>query len=980
MEYFPKQLEAVTAPIGPILVLAGPGAGKTRCLTGRIGHLIAAHGAIPRRICAITFTNKAAHEIASRLRVLHGTLSEELALGTIHSLCLKILRPHARMAGLVAGFGVADDEARNLVLKRLRVGQKRWSTLLANFSKRRFGLAQLNDEDERLYHRYAKELRTARLIDFDEILILTRKLFDSDGSIGADIRSRWDHVLVDECQDLDPTQYGIIARMAAGHRSLFFVGDDEQSIFSWRGADPKIIRTFMDDFGIAAPILLDRNCRCTKAIFETARRILPPDTLFTCRDIEATRESAFAVQAVGHPDAEAEFLWIVEHLIEDRLAHGCRYGDYALLYRTHEKGRLLETALISAGIPCRLSRGRSMAENAIVAQVAASFRVIVAPRSELAFERLAELVLSEKVVRLLAAGSASDLETTFRRYIGDPTKNDRTPIRAFLYRVDNLRALPNTHLSADRLLEAILAQGIGQRPSPLDDILPRLADPAENGNALALSARLEQAVKESRRVFVGGRTGLGIAVRQLLQQALPRLDVAELDSGETSEPGDWVFELPEADGDPDDHPAFPTAYQTCILDLFAALQVYECRHAEPLFREYVAFDTETTELDRTLCEVIELAAVRVRNGVIVDEFHRLIAGSRPIAPGATDTHGYTDADLVGQPALAAVWPAFRAFVGDALLIAHNGYEYDVPILKRLTAPWNGFDGLSHYDSLPFARYVIREGSLKLADLAERFGIPTGRSHRALDDCRCLAAVFERLQAEHLRNARKAAQSQRLDAFAMAIALAGPVPTEGISAEVFRKGAIRALGKFSSALDCYDQELARSAIAGPILTEVIDRLGGKDLMDRLRKDRTAEDWHPAEVDWLRGMVALAETGDLETSIHQFLDRLSLSRTAGADVDPDRVSLLTFHATKGLEFSRVYVTGVEDSQLPGCRALDQNSVDEIHEARRLLYVAMTRAKDRLCLTFSGAQAHRLHGGTRFLADLGLLQGIIEGNADG
>ena len=969
-EFFPRQLEAVTAPIGPVLVLAGPGAGKTRCLTGRIGHLIARHGVDPGRICAITFTNKAAQEIVSRLRTRHGTLVEELTLGTIHALCMKILRPHARQVGLVAGFGVADDDARNLILKRLGAMPKRRSGLLASFSKRRFGLVTLTGGDEKLYRRYAEELRAGRLIDFDEILILTRKLFDGTGSIAEGIRARWDHVLVDECQDLNPTQYEIISRLAAGLRSLFFVGDDEQSIFSWCGADPRILRTYLSDFAIAAPIMLDRNCRSTKVIFETARRILPPETLFTCREIEASRESPFAVEAVGHADSAAEFRWIVEHLLEDRRTHGCSFGDYAVLFRTHARGQQLETALISAGIPCRLSRGRSMSDNAVVAQVAASLRLIIAPRSELALEGLATLVLTERVVQLVTAGSEADLETTFRRYAADPTKSERTDVRRFLYRADNIRALGKTPLDLGQLLDSILALGIGPRTSPFDDILTRLDDPAANANAVRLHAQLAEASAHCRRAFIRCEHSLGIVLSRMLQDALPRLTVLGPDSTELLQEGEPIldFDFPVYGAD-DTESVFPSAAQTRITELFAALQIHESRHSEPAFREYVAFDTETTELDSRTCEVIELAAVRVRGGAVVGEFHTLISCIRPIVPKATETHGYTDADLVGQPTLAAVWPAFREFVGDTLLIAHNGYEFDVPVLKRLTAEWDGFAGLAHYDSVPFARHVIREGSLKLVDLAAHFGIPTGRSHRALDDCRCLAAVFERLQEEHVCNARKSAQAQRLDAYSAALALAGPVPVDGIAAELFRKGAVRALGKYSSILELYEREMARLDIAGPPVVELIDRLGGKDLMDRLRADRSAEDWHPAEVEWLRQMVALAESGDLEAGIHQFLDRLALSRGDETDTDSERVSLLTFHATKGLEFSRVYVTGVEDSILPGCRELDQKLDGEICEARRLLYVAMTRAKDRLCLTYSAAQIHRPAGGTLFLSELGL-----------
>src|SRR5262249_15183239 len=152
--------------------------------------------------------------------------------------------------------------------------------LLTLFGRRRLQGYQLTPADEKLYRRYQEELRSHYLIDFDEILDLARKLLESSETILSTYQSRWDHVLIDEFQDLDMTQYAVVRLLAERHRSLFAVGDDEQSIFSWRGADPRVIERFLDDFAIAEPIVLDINCRCSRGIFEAARKILPPCELF----------------------------------------------------------------------------------------------------------------------------------------------------------------------------------------------------------------------------------------------------------------------------------------------------------------------------------------------------------------------------------------------------------------------------------------------------------------------------------------------------------------------------------------------------------------------------------------------------------------------------------------------------------------------------------------------------------------------------
>lgn len=281
LEFFPRQWESVTAPIGPVLVLAGPGAGKTRCLTGRILHLIHEKGSDPSRICAITFTNKAAQEIATRVRRQLGHVAEHLTLGTIHSLCLKILRPFAKQLDLPPGFGIADEEHQKLILGRLRVTKYRQKQVLNRFGQRRRQGYELTSQEEELFSRYLAELRANRLIDFDEILIFTRQILEQDAAVLVNTQNQWDHLLVDEFQDLDHTQYEIIKLLVARHRSIFGVGDDEQSIFSWRGADPRIIAHFMRDFGIHAPIMLDINCRCSKAIFETAREFSVKVSCFT---------------------------------------------------------------------------------------------------------------------------------------------------------------------------------------------------------------------------------------------------------------------------------------------------------------------------------------------------------------------------------------------------------------------------------------------------------------------------------------------------------------------------------------------------------------------------------------------------------------------------------------------------------------------------------------------------------------------------
>jgi DNA polymerase III epsilon subunit family exonuclease len=971
IEFFPQQWKAVSAPVGPTLVLAGPGAGKTRCLTGRIAHLIQSTGADPARICAITFTNRAAQEIASRVRQQLGHVAEHLTLGTIHALCLSIIRPYAKQLDLPPGFGVADDEHQRLILQRLRVHKTRHGQMLTRFGKRKFENYPLTPQEEQLFHDYETQLRANRLIDYDDILILTRQLLEQDAAILQSTQKRWDHILVDEFQDLDATQYAVIKLLSLRHRSIFAVGDDEQSIFGWRGADPRVIAHFMHDFVIREPILLNVNCRCSKAIVDAARRVLPRTELFPRRDLEVTHESTHPVEAFGHEDEAAETRWLVEHIQADLVQNGHCRSDVAVLYRNHEMGAMVEEAMIAAGVPCQLGRGRALSDDPVVAQLASSLRLVLDGGPQLEIERLARNVLPNALYAEIQAMPGGTFFDKLRRQAQRAAGGDAGKCWRLIYQIENLTSLKRSSADLGNLIDAVLSLGIGQYESALERLYDRLDDPASLPEARRLAAWLLAAIDGNKRVLLAPAGGLEMGVRHMLRTAMPRLRVDYLRDHATPLSDDVILALssnaPVATG-VDVFSPTREGYST-TLTIFKALQHVESSRCKRSFDEYVVFDTETTDKDVDACEVVELAAVRVRGGEIVDQFRTLVRCARPISSRAAEIHGYSDTDLVDQPSLEEVWPAFRTFVGDAMLVAHNGYLFDVPVLKRLSAPIGGLAGVTFFDSLPLARHLMPTGGLRLEDLAHRFEIDAGRSHHALDDAICLARVFERLQDLRLRRARTTCLASLLDVVALGIVLEEQHTKSPEEEAILASGARRALGRFSTILEQYEQEATAGSVQCPPVAEVIDRLGGLELQKRLRKDATPQDRYPETYARLQQLVVAAQAETVEQSVQSFLDRLALSRSDGITLDPDRVCLLTFHATKGLEFSRVYVIGVENDRLPGWRELRDNLEDEIREARRVLYVAMTRAKDRLCLSYCRQRQGRTTGGTMFLDEIGL-----------
>jgi len=401
------------------------------------------------------------------------------------------------------------------------------------------------------------------------------------------------------------------------------------------------------------------------------------------------------------------------------------------------------------------------------------------------------------------------------------------------------------------------------------------------------------------------------------------------------------------------------------LTVFKALQLLHASDLGARLERYVTFDFETTDMDVATCGVVDIGAARVVNGEIVERFQSLVNPYRPISRRATEVHGYADADVKDAPPFHAVFTQFHAFVGKDILVAHNGQKFDIPVLRRLAANAGGVDDLVFYDTLPLVRSLSQDSG-KLADIAARCGIDVGRGHHALDDACTLALVYRELEAQRIVRARKAVLNNLLDYVGLAFAIEHGARNQEQEL-LFNIGRFRALGPYSDALEFYAMERERSRVTAPDVEEVIRRLGGRSLMARLRAETEPAQRYPAAVARLGALMV--DAGSLDASIDLLLERVALSTSEGVELAPDRVNLLTLHSTKGLEFSRVYILGVEDYEIPGYQAVTNNITAEIEEARRLLYVGMTRARERLVLTRVQRRFGRETGGSSFLEEMRL-----------
>jgi superfamily I DNA/RNA helicase/DNA polymerase III epsilon subunit-like protein len=952
-----SQRAAIEAEPRALLVLAGPGAGKTFCLTERIRFLIERHRVEPARICAFTFTNKAAEEIGHRLATRLGEAAGHITSGTIHAFCAELLRAHGPLVGLDAGFGIADEEYQLGVLRRIE-GHRHWHrNCLTRFAAHRFRGEPLLDNDAALFARYEQFFARRKLVDFDMLVLKAAELLERLDDTAA-IRGRWDVILIDEFQDLNPVQYRIVRALAHDHRHVFAVGDHEQSIYSWAGADTAVFKNFVNDFGLHTRVELEDNRRCPQNVFAHARTLVENnEPIFGGRvAARADRVSPFPVRAVGFETEDDEAAWIIADLCRDREAHEHAWGDIALLYRKHEIGERLESAFINAGVPCRLAQGRALGDDPVVGYVLAAARVIAKPDDAIFRDAFFRVVLPRPLydeARAQAEASRLDLRRQLDRMaarLPSPDTNAKKIKRA-LYDWRNLRSLAKQQSLAS-LVQELLSRRVGVLRSAMEERHDEIQDPATLPDVVDLASQL-RAVRDRRaKIWIPPLGGADIAIKGMLAA----IGISAVRGPTPPQPG--IERLVAED--------VPTV--GVALGVFKAAQLLEMSDAATAFTDFTAVDLETTDRDIGTAEIIDIAAVRVRNGTIVDRFSSFVRPRVAVSPGAAAVHQIRDEDLAGAPHFETIWPKFRDFCGDDVIVAHNGYQFDFPILARMVRAIGATYDLSTYDTLPLARDLYPT-SRKLGDLARQFGIDTGQAHRALDDSVALAGVFVELDKAKLTRARKTALANLLDHLGVALALREGRDVAPEEVPLFRSLTRPfSLGRYSHCLEWYERERAGDPSI-PTVDDVIERLGGRKLMMKIRAEKTADERYPAAMARLRRLIAEIPDAPLPEQLALFLERAVLSKWDGLEPERERVNLLTLHSTKGLEFSRVYIVGAEDAQLPGGSQVREPSQAELEEARRLLYVGMTRTIDRLVLTRAAARGGKPTGGHRFLDDMDL-----------
>ncbi|HEX5417946.1 MAG TPA: UvrD-helicase domain-containing protein, partial [Chloroflexota bacterium] len=385
----PAQRAAVTTTEGPLLVLAGPGSGKTRVITHRVAYLLDTKGVPASAILAVTFTNKAAREMKERLRALAPGQSEALTIGTFHAVCARILRRDGAAIGVAANFNIADDDDQVSVVKRclkeLNFDEKRNPprALLHRISSAKskligpdqFSLTADTYADEQIsvvYGAYQKALEAANLLDFDDILVKVVELFRDTPPVLERYQQRYRYVLVDEFQDTNPTQYALVRLLGARYRNVCVVGDEDQSIYSWRQADIRNILNFESDFPDARAIILDQNYRSTRTIIQAARAVITPNTQRKEKRLFTENEEANYVATQ------------IERLVASGQA---KLGDVAVMYRVNSQSRAVEKTFLRHRLPHKVV-GMRFFERKEIRDLIAYLRLIHNPQDVASFDRI----------------------------------------------------------------------------------------------------------------------------------------------------------------------------------------------------------------------------------------------------------------------------------------------------------------------------------------------------------------------------------------------------------------------------------------------------------------------------------------------------------------------------------------------------------------------------------------------------------------
>lgn len=399
-----RQKEAVQHTQGPLLIMAGAGSGKTRVLTHRMAYILAEEEVHPWNILAITFTNKAAREMKERVSQLVGPQAEDMWVSTFHSMCVRILRRDIEILGYQRSFTICDPSEQQTsmkrILKKLDIDSEKYDyrMILNRISQAKNDLEDVEEFNKKYtgyveqiigkcYREYQKELAKSMTLDFDDLIMLTVQLFQKHPETLHYYQQKFQYIHVDEYQDTNHAQYRLVTMLAKKFKNICVVGDADQSIYGWRGADMSNILEFEKDYQNAKVVLLEQNYRSTKTILQAANHVIENNVNRKVKKLWTENEEGQAITYYRAQSEQDEGRYVLSQ-IQSLLRDGYHYDDFAILYRTNAQSRVMEENLLKSNIPFRLVGGQRFFERLEIKDLLAYLRLIVNSQDDLSFRRI----------------------------------------------------------------------------------------------------------------------------------------------------------------------------------------------------------------------------------------------------------------------------------------------------------------------------------------------------------------------------------------------------------------------------------------------------------------------------------------------------------------------------------------------------------------------------------------------------------------
>ncbi len=1006
-----KQQQAAAHTDGAMLVVAGPGTGKTNVITHRIAHLIRNHQIAPQQIFAVTFTNKAAQEMLDRIKELLGTTQGlEVRIHTFHAFCVRLLRQHAETIGLGVNFAIFSQETQEEILVEClrELGQNRltyppWMLRdimgackikledpTADRDVIRLGDGTVIDDPVQvrdildLLKAYQTKLASHNALDFDDLISKSVEVLEQVPDVRAEYHNDIRFILVDEYQDINAAQYALLKLLSRSpQHNVMVVADEDQSIYSWRGSDPKYIEQFKKDFKPSV-VELEEHYRCSERILRAAGAVIAKNT----RQKESVLKThKGAGNTLYHymtetPDREADLaITLIRRLVEGR---HYSYGDIAVFYRTHQLAETLADRLHQERIQFqRIGRTNSFQEEH--AQGILSYLNFIQwqlPRDiEKAVNFPQQLIDDLTLVRLKWLAQQKDITLiellrNIDDYPDDVGPFTRWNVRQFFQQIDDFHA----GIKGEQILTIAnrLFDLLSHRRSPYQsENMHEIEDQPEIPGLRAATDTLYSAIDRGDPIRVMASYGVdSYCAAHIIRMTLDRyldlsidIDLLPLDSLPTpsmAESGVNILignfgEIPERKGTTillgsaigmDANVIQLNKSQLNQSRSVAALKLCQrllSNFEQPNRADMIVYDLETIDNNPKTAEIIEIAAHRLSAiGSDLESYHQLVKPTGRIPRSSTRIHGIDNETVANEPGIEIVLPQFLSFIQDRILIGHNIAEFDNPVLERDLGRYLKH-GLSnpYYDTLTTAQRLYPRESCSLEALSSKFKIEHDTMHRAIEDVQVNRHVFDELIKEDLRRREVRSLPELLPLVGIGILAAQEEQqkidtdeeTEG-GIKTYRQAAARYIRTHGPDLDWLEADLQ------PMESQSVQDFSNTLKQMQLEESPEDRDWEARRARFMNGVLHF-ETTSVERRLTDFLDYQKLINSADeVEVETDKITLMTLHAAKGTEFPVVIILGMEDGTFP-IRRPDQ-PLSELEEERRLFYVGMTRAQDRLYLT--------------------------------